>query len=539
MIQQWLTAHRRLVVGTALAVTAATLLLAASAVSAVLRSRRSQSVARQQMKWLALAALFLILIAGITTYARGALGTPPGTGAVLITVCVALVLAGAAIGILRHRRYDVDVVLNQTIVFGLLAVFITALYATIIVGVGSLIGDRSNLLLSVGTTALVAAAFEPTRARVQHWANLAVYGHRATPYETLAAIADEMGSNATGDPLRAMAALLADSTGAAHATIWVHLDGELRAAACWPAHDPQEHPIGTVDDDPTAAVPEAAHSEPVRLDGDLLGVLSFDRVRDEPVVPHERRLVAEMAGQAALVLGNARLRTRLQARLEELRASRQRLVAAQDETRRKLERNLHDGAQQQLVALKIKLGLARTIAAKEAAGEAVTELLEDLSTTSDEAVDALRSLARGIYPPLLEAEGLERAITTQAQKSPVPVTVRAHGLRRYEREVEATVYFCVLEALNNAVKHAHATEFDVLVKDHDDHLSFRVTDDGKGFDPQTVMSGLGLTNMADRVDALGGSVTIDAVVGGGVRVLGAIPVPSVSAVAAQVQAVAV
>jgi signal transduction histidine kinase len=502
-----------------------TVLLTATAVSAVLRYRRSQSIARQQMKWLALAVLFLVVIAAGVIVTRGALATPPGTPSVVFAVGVAFVPISAAIAILRHRLYDIDIVLNRTIVFGLLAAFITALYAMVVVGIGSLIGDRSNLVLTVGTTAMVAAAFEPVRARVQHWANVAVYGHRATPYEVLATVTAEIGSAATdGGPQEAMAALLADGTGAQHATVWVHADGHLRAAACWPVHDPDEHPVVVVEEGALEQLPGTAHSEPVRQDGNLLGALTLERGRDEPITPQERQLVGEMAGQAALMLANAQLRMRLRARLDELRSSRQRLVAAQDEARRKLERDLHDGAQQQLVALKVKLGLARTIAGRDDVGAPVMQLLAGLSVAADEAVDALRSLARGIYPPLLEAEGLERAITTQAQKAPLPVLVRAEGLRRYDRQVEATVYFCVLEALNNALKHAEATALSVVLNDEGGRLTFQVSDDGRGFEPDAVAHGLGLTNIADRVDALGGSVAIESTPRGGAQVVGSIPV---------------
>ena len=504
------------------------LLLGASALAVILRYRRSVSVARQQLKWLALAALVLALIVMGLLITQGAVATPPGVSTLVLASGIALVPVAATLAILRHGLYEIDVVLNRTIVFGALAAFITALYAGVVVGVGTVIGDRSNLALTVGTTALVAVAFEPVRARIQHWANRLVYGARATPYEVLTAIIGELGTTSANDQLEGMAALLADGTGAAHATVWVEVDGVLTPAACHPGHDPAEHHVVRVDGATRATpvqVPGATHTEPVWLDDELLGSLSFDRGRDDPVTPHERALLAEMAGQASLVLGNVRLRERLRARVEELRSSRQRLVAAQDEARRRLERDLHDGAQQQLVALKVKLGLARTIAVKEEAGEQVVGLLEGLSAAADEAVDSLRTLARGIYPPLLEAEGLERALRAQVHRVPVPVSVQATHLRRYAPQVEATVYFCVLEALRNAVTHAGAGAVDIALEEQDGRITFRVVDDGCGFDPDAREPGLGLTNMADRIDALGGSMTVDSCVGAGTGVVGSIPVP--------------
>lgn len=506
-------------------------LLGGGASSVVVRYRRSRSVARQQMKWLVAAVLVIALLTAALVLTQGTVRALPGTSALLMASAIALVPVSAGIAILRHRLYDVDLVLNRTIVVGLLAVFVTALYVGLVVGVGSLIGDRTNVVLTVGATAVVAGAFEPVRARVQHWANVAVYGPRATPYEVLAAISDELGAAGDADDqLAAMAGLLADGTGAAHVTVWVNVDGVLRPAACAPPHHPPGHPDLPADEG-FAEPPGAGHRELVRLDGELLGALSLERSRDEPFTPHERRLLTEMAGQAALVLGHARLRARLTARIEELRSSRRRLVAAQDEARRKLERNLHDGAQQQLVALKIKLGLARTIAAKEGAGEAVGELLGALTTAADEVVATLRSLARGIYPPLLEAEGLERALASQAHKAPGTVNLTVAGIGRYGREVEATVYFCVLEALRNTLTRAggHAAPVAVSLAERDGTLVFEVVEvvevvqGGGSGDPPAPQCGLELTPMRDRCDAVGGTVTIDRAAGGGVRVIGSIP----------------
>jgi signal transduction histidine kinase len=500
-------------------------LLVSSGAAAVLRFRRGDGVTRQQMKWLALAALVLVFIAAWLVVTLGAVATPPGTPAIVMSVGVAFVPVSAAIAIVRHGLYDIDLVLSRTIVFVTLAAFITVLYAVTVVGAGSLIGDRTNLALTIGTTALVAMLFEPVRARVQHWANRAVYGRRATPYEVLTAIVDDLPIAASSDDqLQGLATLLADGTAASHATIWVEHGGALHAAACSPAHDLDEHGLVAIDVGESLEVPGSTHAEPVRLEGALLGALSFERGREDPVNPNERSLLAEMAGQASLLLGNARLRERLRARVDELRSSRQRLVAAQDEARRRIERDLHDGAQQQLVALKVKLGLARTLSIREEAGEEVTHAVEGLSAAADVAVESLRTLARGIYPPLLEAEGLERALLTQAQRSPIEIEFRAVGLRRYDREVEATVYFCVLEAMRNAVTHAEATRLEVLLDDRDGRLRFQVVDDGRGFDPAEVVHGSGLTNMADRIDALGGSLAIDGGVGGGVRVTGSIPI---------------
>jgi signal transduction histidine kinase len=216
-----------------------------------------------------------------------------------------------------------------------------------------------------------------------------------------------------------------------------------------------------------------------------------------------------------LVLRNVRL-------IEELRASRQRLVAAQDEERRRLERNIHDGAQQQLVALAVKANLARAMVGRDE--EKTGELLDQLSSEAQDALQNLRDLARGNYPPLLADQGLVPALTAQARKFPVPAEVQADGVGRYAQDVEAAVYFCCLEALQNAAKYAGATTVCVRMRAEDGRLRFDVTDDGGGFDPVTTPQGSGLQNMADRLAVLGGAVEVRSERGRGPTVSGSIPV---------------
>jgi signal transduction histidine kinase len=209
-----------------------------------------------------------------------------------------------------------------------------------------------------------------------------------------------------------------------------------------------------------------------------------------------------------------------QARLEELRASRQRLVTAQDQERRRLERNLHDGAQQHLVALKVKLGLAEMLVRRDPARAKQT--LDELKSDADEALETLRDLARGIYPPLLADKGLRVALESQARKTTVPVKVEADTVGRYPQDVEAAVYFCVLEALQNIQKYAHASQVVIRVREGDGIVSFEVDDNGQGFDPAGVKRGAGLTNMEDRLDALGGALQVTSSPGHGTTVQGSL-----------------
>ena len=244
--------------------------------------------------------------------------------------------------------------------------------------------------------------------------------------------------------------------------------------------------------------------------------------RGEAVSPTEDKLVADVAAQAGLVLRNVRLTAELLDRVEELRASRQRLVTAQDDERRRLERNLHDGAQQQMAAIKINLSMARTMAVEAGADDAAA-LIDQLKTYTDEAVQTLRELAHGIYPPLLASDGLGAALTARTRRAPLHVAVEADGLGRYSQDAEAAVYFCCLEALQNVVKYAEAGSARVEVAEHDGWLTFVVSDDGRGFEPSSAARGAGMQNMTDRLDSLGGSLSVDAAPGRGTKITGRLP----------------
>jgi len=260
---------------------------------------------------------------------------------------------------------------------------------------------------------------------------------------------------------------------------------------------------------------------PVSHQGELLGALAVNKKRGETMNSVEQKLVADLAGQAGLVLKNAGLNRELLARLDELRASRQRLVAAQDEERRRIERNLHDGAQQHLVALKIKVGLAEAVAEPDSRARPI---LTQLKKDADEAIDTLRELARGIYPPLLASDGLEAALRSQLRRLSVPAELDAANLPRQPKEVEGAVYFCCLEALQNVAKYAQASNVRVRLWIEDSHLAFSVTDDGKGFDPAIAVKSSGLQNMRDRMDALGGTLEVRSAPGTGTTVSGRLPV---------------
>jgi signal transduction histidine kinase len=290
---------------------------------------------------------------------------------------------------------------------------------------------------------------------------------------------------------------------------------EIRLAASWPDEADAGSPRVRLIGDDLPDFDGADHAFPVRHQGELLGALTLAMPVTDPMNPARAKLARDVAAQAGLVLRNVRL-------IEELRASRQRLVTAQNEERRRIERNIHDGAQQQLVALSVQLRLAESMVGKEPEKE--QQLLHRLQAATAEALEDLRDLARGIYPPLLAEEGLVAAIESQARKSATPVEVESKDVGRYPQHVEAAVYFCALEALNNVAKYADASRAQVRLIARDGTLTFEVADDGVGFDPAEAGRGTGLQGMADRLAAIGGGFEVRTRAGSGTTVTGTVPV---------------
>ncbi len=439
----------------------------------------------------------------------------------LFQLVFAIIPVALFIGLLRFRLWNIERVVSRTLVYSALAGFVAAVYVVVVVVIGRAIGDSGNAALLVLATGFVAVAFEPVKERVQQLANRLVYGPRATPYEVLSAFSERVGETvATEEQLTRMARLLAEGTAAMRAEVWLVVSGEARRAASWPEQDGMPAPVPFTGEnmldlgDVTAALP-------VLHQGELLGALAVSKPASESLTPTEEKLLADLAGQAGLVLRNVRLTAQLLARLDELRASRQRLVTAQDEERRRIERNIHDGAQQELISIKVRLGLAEQLAKK---GQPVDQLLHQLNEDTGTAIDNLRALARGIYPPLLASEGLVAALRAQAGRVPVPVEINAEPIGRFAREVEAAVYFCCLEALQNASKYASAGLVTIALTREDGLLWFTVSDNGTGFDRDRCPAGSGIQNMIDRVEALDGTLEIRSAPGEGTTVVGCVPV---------------
>ena len=520
---------------------------------------------RQQARllfWAMTPALLLGLVVGgqaVTDY----LAPNPLQGRDLVELPVAafrlfqpvflIIPVAVMVGIIRYRLWDVDQLISRTLVYGALAAVISLLYIGVVVVIGNLIGATHNLGLSIAATGIAAAAFGPLRDRFQRLANHLVYGKRATPYEVLAQFSERVGDEVgTEELLQRMVQVLAEGTGSRRAQVWLKVGDVLRGAASWPAAENQDAVVALDQeaegqaqgarslvagaaggllggDDELPPIPGAALAVPVRHRGELLGALSVSKPGDDGLSATEEKLVHDLAAQAGLVLRNLALTSELRARLDDLQQSRQRILTAGNEARKRLERDIHDGAQQQLVALMVRLNLAERVAEKQS--PQLKEMLAQLKSDTQDALENLRDLARGIYPPLLASNGLVAALEGQARKVQLPVEIQAHDLGRYDEETEFAVYFCVLEALQNVVKSAHATQATVRLESSLGSLFFRVEDDGQGFDPPTVKRGSGLRNMQDRVEALGGTLVMTSARGHGTTISGTIPAPARSELA--------
>jgi len=490
------------------------ILVGLAAGSLIVRYRGAASEQRLQLKWFALASALWAATALADGLFRAFLAAgrdwPELPFQVFYVLGATAMALGIGIAILRHRLFDVELVISRTVAFASLAALITLFYVFAVAGLGTLFaaGSSSRLLLAVIATACVAAAFQPLRARLEQFARGLVYGPRAGPYETLAGFTERLQGIGQGeDIVPAMARTLALGTGCEAATVWVRERGQDVVAATWPAGQ-------------SITEASATRCVPVLYAGEELGRLAVRRHPGEQLGPTDERLMDRLALQAGLVLRNERLQHEVGERLDELQASRQRLVVVQDEERRRLERDLHDGAQQDLVALRMKLGLARALAHTE--NSQVAPVLDELQADLGEALDSLRALARGVYPPLLEAEGLRPALAARARPLPFTVDIQC-GNRRYPREVEGALYFCCSEALQNVAKHAAATRVAIRVWNEAGSLLFEVKDDGRGASPSLLSKGSGLQHIRDRLDALGGCLDLDTAAGVGVSVRGRLP----------------
>jgi signal transduction histidine kinase len=517
--------------------------------------RSAAVVDRARLQWVVWGVVVFAAVASVVWLLDTLLGWPGDVGDVAL--CASLVVPLAlVVGSFDPLAGRIDRMLVRSVEAGGVVVVIGVVYLLVVLGFGDAPdhAQRRVLGLSMIAAAISWLAYVPVRTRLTDFANHRVYGLQRAPDEALQTFGARMSrAIALDELLLQLAESLQRSLRLAAAEVWTGTDGVLERAAAVPDRGPrrtrlkpQELPVvarSHVSGNAWMQVwlPEvlAEHVDrvvrvaPMAHSGELLGLLVCARNEgDAAFTEEEERVLTELARQVGLALHNSRLDSALQASLDDLRvanddltASRARIVAAADQSRRQIERNLHDGAQQHLVALAVKLGLARQLL--DADPGTVATLLEELRGDAQATLTELRELAHGIYPPLLMDRGLPEALRAAANRAVLATDVVA-DVGRYDSEVEAAVYFCCLEAMQNAGKHAgDGARITVTVEESGSELCFEVADDGAGFDGVgAARTGHGFVNMADRLGAIGGSVSVDSAPGKGTRIRGVIPQPA-------------
>jgi signal transduction histidine kinase len=500
------------------------LALASSVAAIIVRYRRATGEERQQIRWLAYVVITAVLVLIVSATFALTIGEEFGgtaLGQALAFAGFALVGIGvpAAMGvaILKYRLYDLDIVIKKTVVFAILAALIAVVLVGAILLVTTFVTFAAPEEAETGAVAVavfvVGVLVWPLWRVSKRIADRLVFGGRSSPYEVLTQFSQRVGDTYSDeDVLPRMAQVLRQATRAKVARVWLAVGDELRLEASSPADAPVARATVPMRVD-TLPDLEGEHVTGVRHHGELVGALAVSMAATDPMNPSKEKLVRDLAAQAGPVLRNVRL-------VADLRESRRRIVSAQDERARRLERDIHDGAQQQLVALGVKMRLLESLLERDP--DKAREMIEQLKTETTDALENLRDLARGIYPPLLADQGLAAALEAQSRKAVVPVRIEPDGVGRYPQDVESTVYFCVLEALQNVGKYANANEVTVRLREVDGQLSFEIRDDGVGFDPASAPRGTGLQGMADRLNAVGGELRVISTPGGGTTISGSI-----------------
>jgi signal transduction histidine kinase len=446
----------------------------------------------------------------------------------LLPLAAALITAGSiampasiAYALLRHRLLDINLVVSRSLVYGALMFIIGSVYFGSAAALGIVTGSRSQVTVAVLVTVGAILVFQPVRRRLDRWAAQLVYGRRLTGYDLLARFGEALEhAFDPGELAQNIASTVQEGLGLQWARVSLRFEAE---------NGVRTEPIAAVG----IALGDEAESEVV-VDlehiGDTIGIIECGPKVEGRFLKADHDLLASLGRQAALALHNGRLASELASRLDEIRyqaeelaASRARIVQAQDIERRRLERDIHDGVQQEIVSLVARLRLTRNQLRRdpELADATLAELQHEARLT----LDSIRELARGIHPAVLTDKGLLPAIEARAGRVPVGVTIEAAPETRdlrYAEEVEATAYFFVTEALANALKHAAPTQIRVRLRQRESTLVVEVTDDGVGFRPAEV-TGFGLTGMRDRVEAIRGRLRITTAPGSGTQVVAELP----------------
>ncbi|HEY2598312.1 MAG TPA: GAF domain-containing sensor histidine kinase [Candidatus Dormibacteraeota bacterium] len=459
----------------------------------IIRYRRFGPQQRRQIRW----PLFGIAIDVVTL---GLIFFLPTNGPAsfvdgLIFVGIyALFVVAPAIGILNPRWLDVDVVIRRSLVYGLLWLLIAAAYVSIATAVGVALGQRVPLELAILLTIAATLFFQPARQWLERLGDRLVFGRRLGGYQLISQLGAGLeSSTAANDVAGTVAAVLQSGLGAR----WVRVD----------LNRPEPITVAVAGVEPgESATPTL--TAPLVNANQVVGRIDCGPKTQGDYAPADQELLTTLGRQAALSIRNSQLTAELSDRLEELAASRMRLVQADDAARRRLERDLHDGVQQQLVGLLARLGLARNQLRRDP--ELAGTTLREAHLDTQRALETVQELARGIHPAVLTDRGLVDAVRERATRMTVPVDVRTDGLvpgSRFATDLEGAAYFFVSEALANVLKHADAKRVEVRFSGDQARLVVEVEDDGRGFDlGHTKRSGI--RGLQDRVETLGGRLEL-------------------------------
>jgi signal transduction histidine kinase len=526
----------------------------------LLRYRKANPVERSSVQWLGAAAVLAVAFGFVCASLDLMTGSPQPLVAWLAAGLL-LVPLGQLCGLLVQGSRPAAAALVESVAAAGMAALVAVVYLVIVVGInGAPSGhERSVLMASLAAALIVAMLAVPVRHRLIRSAETLAAGSDASADEVLTTFGARMSRAVPMDELLLqLTESLRATVAPGGAEIWTGTEGALTRAVSVPSLGPARLQLGEhervvigrarIGGPGWTAVwlPELFDPSQVREDhrvvpiahlGALLGLIIARRTPGASgFSDDDERALVELARQLGLALHNVRLDSALQESLaelaernEELQASRLRIVTAADSSRREIERNLHDGAQQHLVALAVKLGLARQIA-EDGEAETVLALLEDLRGDVQVTIGELRELAHGIYPPLLRNRGLAEALRTAALRTSLPCTVDVELPGRFPEEIETATYFCCLEAMQNAAKYAgDGASIAVRVRSDDTSLCFELTDDGAGFDVSATALGNGFMNMRDRLGAIGGQLSVDSKPGSGTAVRATIPARPIDA----------
>ncbi|MDJ0953021.1 MAG: histidine kinase [Acidimicrobiia bacterium] len=457
----------------------------------MLRYRRTNPAARRQIRWVALGSAGAIAL-GVVPFIIAPLLDPNSYlhGDLLLSIGsfpLVLIPLSIVMAIEQPEWLDTDEFVSKSVTYGALSVGIFVIYGAIAAGLGLAAGARLPLEVAIIVTAVLAFAFQPARAWLQGIADRWVFGDRPTPIEAIADFDRSMSD--TGN----LNGHLAETVRRSARLAWVEVDIPPEPAVA------SGQPHG-----------DAAFTAPIRHEAVTYGTIRCGPKLKGPFRTEDGDLIAALASQTALIVSNARLAARI--------------VHAQEAERRRLERNIHDGAQQELVALVAKLGLAR---ARVKSGGVDESTFIELQRDAGNILKDLRDLAQGIHPSVLTDGGLVEAVEDRCSRLPIDVVVETSpGLRsqRFNDEVEGAAYFFVTEGLTNVLKHANATAARVAIH-ADADLEIVVTDNGGGFEPERTAWN-GLAGLMDRFAALSGDVSVAAEDGSGTVLQGRIPIAS-------------